>query len=508
MDKRIYDYELDGKIVLGFDTDLKAHTFAQAKLAQYITRPGLIVYPDGETETWLTGGVSERTDTHTMVIWGPSFPAESVADIIEDPAREEEALNVLRYWIRARMVYETLLDEELEAPYPGPSGAFIVSKNFNSRSDQSYPLGTIFFPPYRLIRRTVDAGGQREIILNNRWVHPDLEGSSEISFAAGTMLYRIFCGVDPFTNTTAELIRQDMREGVFVPPHLMKPGLDPELSAFISKAMARIPHPGELPQRPSPSAILEFISSNYSRPVSSWMRSLSHDEVSRINQERERFNKNRSFKVNTRRFMIKHTTAIVTLLVAIVSVVGFANGYIQRQLSKPNTLGMSPIEVVETYYRSFGDLDHELMEACLTHMRVGRSDIDMVINVFVLSRMRMSYEYIELAFMQAQEWIDSGRPSLTEVIVFGITDLDIRVLYMGEEEAHIDVSYLLWIPGTFIREAEGPPPMLHELDEYVPPPTAGAATNHDMLRLVYQNDMWRIAQIDRNSEMLPAYRDL
>ena len=97
--------------VLGFDTGLDAQAFAQAKMAQFITQSGCLVYPDGKTEPWKAVGVCERG---TMVVWGPSFPGESLDQVLTDssgagdpagsPGNKDEAMAAVRSWLKARIL--------------------------------------------------------------------------------------------------------------------------------------------------------------------------------------------------------------------------------------------------------------------------------------------------------------------------------------------------------------------------------------------------------------------
>ena len=480
MNRRIFNFELDGKTVLGFDTGLNAQAFAQARIARYITSPGTIVYPDGKTENWQPGGTVEYESTSTIVIWGSNFPGEELLELINDDNRKEEALNALRYWLKARMIAEEKNPAESDAPFPGPKGAFFVSKE----KQETYPMGTVFLPPIWLLKRTLEADGAEAKLEAERWTHPDLEGSKSISFSAGAMLYRILSGAPPFPRETEAELRQDIREAVFIPPNLASPGIDPEMSDLIARSMCRVAQDAEAGIRPSPDFINGFIGPPGSKPVSGWRRSLNEEEISKIRAEHEQYSKRSALKVKTRRFVIRNTAIIAGSAIIAIILILSVRSFVRGRADLPTTKGMTPIEVAEAYYGAFDDLNHVLMEACVIG-KAGKQDITMIMNFFVITKVRQAYEYGEGLMIRAQEWIDSGRPEIDRT-VFGITDFSVRVLSEDGKNANLEVNYILWAPGSDTGD-----------EEMTIQQVSGRVTK-DYLTLTFQKDAWRIAEIIRN----------
>jgi hypothetical protein len=223
MGANIFQLEIEGKPALGFDTGLDASAFAQAKMAQFITQPGCTVFPDNRFEEWKASGVIEHRGPDgrsSMVIWGPAFAGERLDLLIEDDVRRDESLRAVCFWIEARL---SLGDDDLSFR---PGGAL------------ASPGGAMLFPPERLTARCLQAEGD-EVWLgkNESYVHPDLQGKDAVSFTAAAMLYRIFSGVRPFSGETGELLRQNIREGVFLPVNLAAPGLDEQTAVLINAAL-------------------------------------------------------------------------------------------------------------------------------------------------------------------------------------------------------------------------------------------------------------------------------
>ena len=474
MNRQFIRFELNGESVLVFDTGLDAQAFAKAKMAQFIIYPGFIVYPDGTVETWQAGGVLEQ---QSMLFWGPFFPGRRLDEILGNNDRKDEALDALRFWLRAHEAMQSVSGER-ERPFTGPAGAYIVTEQQAAASSCAFPAGTVFFPPARLLKRYHE-GAEAE-----RWVHPDLEGAEAVSFSAAAMLYRIFSGAPPFSGDNVDGLRQDIREGVFTPPALAAPGLDPALAALISRALGRGKE-----GRPAPGVISDYIGP-VSRSASSWVKPLTEEERLRLRAEQEQYSSKSTRAVKRRRFVSRNTVILTGAAIALV-IVFFSILSVRRHIAEqPSTRGMSPIEVVDAYYAAFSSLDPIKMRACVIG-RAGRRDIDLVSNLFAVSRIRQAFE-IELGqsiFFPAQEWLDAGQP-VTERIVFGITDLGIRALSQDETSARFEAYYTLWMPGAFFAGEEGIPSL-----EEMPPP--GGLTLRDRLYLVLHRGSWRITEIYR-----------
>ena len=524
MKNRIYEYEFEGKTVLCFDTGLNSRITAQARLAQALCRPGTIVYPNGETESWQPESVADidRSRDGSMIIWGPEFPGEILIDIIADNDSQKEALDILRYWLKARIILENTVTEE--SSYPGPAGALVITHSNSAK----YPLGTIFFPPAIVIKRLLDMEGKEAIINAVSYIHPDIEEKAAsnreeknyegIAYTAAAMLYRIFCASHPFLENkitsysgeekrspVLDNLRQDIREAVFVPPDLAAPGLDTELADLINRAMApvvkiktkgkkKVPIPLRPDQiRPGPEYIRDFIGAPYTKDFSSWFNNLNDESITLYRQERDVFIKKSERKVRHRRFVRQYSTRIAVLCSLVIAIVLGIQSYQRHQATLPNTIGMSALEVVDTYYNALGGLDHMLMEACVLG-RVGRRDIDMVVTLYVTIRTRQAQEP-DFIYISARRWEELGfREDILNV--FGVTDLETRILRSEEESVFIEAEYLLWMPGYV--ELIYHPSDLDMLDPRIVmnPPTS---TRHrDVLELVWHRDTsWRINEISR-----------
>ncbi|GHV67810.1 hypothetical protein AGMMS49928_05690 [Spirochaetia bacterium] len=489
----IFNHEQEKKPVLGFDTGLDPHAFAQAKLASFITEQGTIVGPGGLVEHWLPGGVVERNGT--MVIFGPAFRGEPLDELLDnlvvDDAHRDDALEALRRWIAAR----SLLDEKIYPPWP--AGAFITLSGDGAYGLPPWPAGTVFFPPYRLVKRCLEAeGGDAWRYRAEQWTHPDLKGDEADTFTAAAMLYKIISGDFPFPQADSDLLLQDIREGNFVPLRLAAPGVDEETAVLVSASLAPVVKAQKDGGRPGSEKLAALLGSG--KKAASWIRPLETAEREALKKERERFDKAKTMTVNTRRFVIRNTALIGGIAIAVLIAGLITQSIVKGNLDRPTTRGMNPVEVIDTYYNAITALDHQLMEACVIK-KAGESDISMVTNFFVLSKVRQAYEMGSAGFITPAVWMEAGSPPTLDT-VFGVSDLAIQELGESPDggELRFRVSYRLFVPGSALSDE---PPTF--ADGPIEPSMPQSVSHVDEIRLALQKDpkrgdSWHIVELLRN----------
>jgi hypothetical protein len=521
--ERIIHFELEGKEALGFDTGLSAQAFAQAKLAQFITQEGVIVYTDGRVEAWKPSAVIERQapgSVGSMVIWGPGFKGERFDLLLKDGARgglmatrQDEALDALRLWIEVRSAAR-LSANPVRFPAENsaqPSAGNPVLPLYPAGALVDLAANRILFPPERLVMRSLQAEG------DDAWldgaeslVNPELSAEDAEAFTAGAILYYILSGTPPFPNRDRDLLHQDIREGVFLPARLAAPGLDEKIAALVDQAIASSKNSSSRnaseKKRPGLTAFGEILGPVHSRGVRSFFRALDEAEAAKIAEEKAQFQKKKNLSVNTRRFVIRNVSIITGICVAVLIAVLIARSIVVGQANLPTTAGMESAEVVQAYYAAIGDLDHTLMDACVIK-KAGKGDIEMVTNLFVMSRVRQAYEYTAGGTIPAQQWLDSGAQP-TESQVFGVSDLAVRKIRGDEsgDEIRYRSSFILWLPGQMGSPAGDEDAESIDDDFIDDDLNAGAGPVlpkgypfTDELTLIRHKGNWRIAEIVRES---------
>jgi hypothetical protein len=475
MARRIFLFETDGSAALGFDTGLDARAFAQARLAQLVAEPGLIVRPNGNTEEWKASGVIEQG---TMAIWGPAFLGDCLDMLISDSARRDQALAAVVSWIRARL----FLGDRPAALLPC---AAIVAG-----TDASHPAGAVFFLPQNLVLRCMRA---EDLCVGEWYVHPDRTGLEAAAFTASALLYRLFAGIAPFTATNLTVLRQDMREGNFTPLHLAAPGIDGRLAAIIDQALGPAKKAGGENGAVCLNRFLEILGpASKSAALDSFIRPLSETDRISLAKEKEQTVKRKDITLKTRRFVMRNTAIIAGSLATLAAVIAIGYSVAQSRAALPTTAGMEPIEVIGRYYNAIGELDHQMMEACVTR-NAGKDDINMVANFFVISRIRQAYEFnASPPVVSAQKWKETGALP-ADAQVFGVSDLQIEAIHAGEDSAEVRyrAAYTLWLPD---REPADTAPQEEAEAALLP----RSLQYTDELTLIRRRDSWRISQINRS----------
>jgi hypothetical protein len=470
--RHIHISDVEGNQAVCFDTGLEPRSFARTKMSQCLIEPGFVVYPDGTHKVWKAKGVCEINGY--MRVWGTPFAGKRLDQLLYESstsvsteAVRQAALQAIVFWIRAKL----FLGETISALNPG--AAFISFTDDNP----DFPKGSVFFSPKNLSQRCLFVEG----LEHDPYNCPDLNGMEAAAFCAGTMLYNVLMKFHPFSSSIN--LYQDMREGVFLPPVLASPGINSNLSNLIHNSLF-LPVAKKRPEQNGTEILDSFLkilmsgegktASEMIPAVSSLFRQVSLDEDKKCTRERVKYLKTQNVSVRVRRFVTRNrvfltgvSSVVLFLLLIIVTTT-------RSHVNRPTTAGLLPESVIIAYYDAFSSLNHMFMEACI--MGADRSDINVAVNFFAITRLRQAHERTShAAVIPARVWRDSGG-TLPAPDVFGVTDLGIEQL--GGSEQHglmvFRANYLLWYP--------------HE---------EHASRRSDELTLRRHRGNWRITEIHR-----------
>jgi hypothetical protein len=468
---------------LVFYTGLTADSFAKQKLSYLLTLRGCVLRgppdkkdgPDGVFihEEWQAEGVKEENGF--MTVHGRSVGGERL-DVLLEGGRNT-ALSAVLFW-RAGLLF--LLEKGgFEKIAVAPCAVFIDLEK-----------KTLFFPPSDLIRIAVDGEGENAWLRGcKRWIHPDRKNADAVNWAASACLYRVFAGVAPFTvpqpemaagkkdtHTIEDTLAGDVREGALVPLALAAPGLHKSIAGFIDAKISRNA------RRPANSAefpvINENAEENFSLP--------DETEIAALKARREALEQKNQKQIQRKRFLARNRNAIKAAIAGVIVVGFFVGSLAQARLERWTTKGLTPAQVVERYYGAFGDLDHEVMSACALK-NAGKTDIEMVTNLFVIAKMREAYEQ-RRTVLNAADWYEAG-PPLPDTTVFGVIRLAVDWPGGGADgTSQADTvtaraRYDLVVPQSFVDGSAASVPVRVPRD--------------DTLRLQRQKNRWRITEIGR-----------
>jgi hypothetical protein len=477
----MHSLELDNKTVLGFDSGLDSRSFAQAKLAQLITEPGFIVCGTN-AGLWKASGVEEIENNKkksTMVIWGPSFEGERLDLLLEKSGDQDKTLAVIVRWIQAFLLVKEKYPQY--APPLWPCAAIIGETS-------------IFFAPPNLIG-TCMAAAETEARFSGRYVHPGFNGMDAAAFTSAAMLYQALAGIPPFKAQNETLLHQDMREGNFMPIRFAVPRLDAHLSSLIQNAL--IPLEKRTGSDIKGIALLNGIlavvqSGGQSVCAASLAGPLSDDERLLLEKEKNQFVKRKTAVRKVKYFVMRNKTVLIAGSAAVLIALAAGMSVAKNRSTLP--AGLDPAELIERYYNAIGELDHQIMGACVLR-NAGKNDINMVINLFVISKMRQFYRssnspVIISASIWQQGRIESSDSRAFEV--FGVTDLNImQTAESNNNTMRYQVNYILWVPVELAAEVTPEAATLVEAGLPFP------YHRSDLLTIVKKKAGWRIAEIKR-----------
>jgi hypothetical protein len=322
-------------------------------------------------------------------------------------------------------------------------------------------------------------------------------------FTAAALLYFALSGGFPYPGRDRDVLREDIREGVFIPPRLAAPGLLDEPASLITAGLS--PRARLRGLRPALADIARLIGTAAASGAAEdgvaksdgrrgLFRGLGQAEKEALEAERERFLRKREKVVKTGRFLRRNRAAILAVAGAAVIAVLVAGSLIRARLDRPSTRGMDPAAVVESYYNAVNALDHEMLGACVTG-GAGKDDINMVTGLYVVSKVRQAYEAREV-FISPEEWRESGG-GVSEKAVFGIDGLVIRETDTdGAGRVVYRAEYLFFnlYPdsngGTVSPAAEG---------EVPPTVPAGVPRLDELVLEKNGKGLWRITEIRRTT---------
>jgi hypothetical protein len=410
----------DSRPVLAIPVGQGRNEIVLAKLRGLRTSPGFRVGADGVRERYLEGFYQEEG---RLYLYGPWEPGVTLEEVLE----KGEALPYLRRLAQALAALGDRRPDELatDAVRFLEDGAVELLSPQVMRQVRG-------IQPEEHRRRTFEA-------LN----HPDFRSPS---YCLAAMLYRLVTGEYPFAAASIEETRRRARELRLASLSLSRPELRAEVSAAVMDGLGR--------GRGTPPTLERWAALLQDWEAGGLYRQLPLEEA-RTLAARARREEELAARAYRRGVFWQRQWKTVLIVAAIAAAAGIFSSTVLRNLLAPrSTRGLSPREVVETFYRSVNTLDHERMQDCIAG-RAGRQLIDQVVHVYVVSRVNLGYEGRSL-IRSAEDWDRAGRPQVNPPeSVFGVTDLDIQPL--EGVEASFRVSYRLWIPdsdqGTVSREA-------------------------------------------------------
>jgi len=469
--------ELDGNKVLGIASGLTPRSFAQTRIASFLSSHGHVFRPDGTVDEWIpTGTMSVETSGKSeMYIYGPAFEGISLLSAVDE--QRESAWKLLHTTISVltKAYLEQKISAELmtEITSAGP-GAVITAAD-----------GSVLVLPSDLFVRCVGGHGETCEITNRLlWSHPDhrtINPSWAFSFMAGTLAYRIASGYPPFgraatqANTVpkAEDIASDMKNDLFEPLEVavwaIRPAAASCINALVSTKVAT-----------STDTLVSFgpYIDSIIDPAKESIPESEEFVAARLAVEKKILD-----TAQRKDFFRRHKTTLLIAGIAFILLTAFIASYIHDNGKKPNTLGLQPTEVVSRFYEGVNALDQDIPRSFM-YDRVKSGYDDLMTNLFVTSKVRQSYEKDSGVVSPAKLYAD--KDPLNRMI-YGITNLSIQENSLSKETGIYTVSFYFWLPES-IKEFD-------TVNVQNIPIQLSIYAYKDIMTIGYFKDRWKITAI-------------
>lgn len=278
----------------------------------------------------------------------------------------------------------------------------------------------------REINRSVPA--HHRTVVYEPYSDARLTGTSETVYQVAALAYHALTGVAPER-------QNEERSVVITPIHCRRPAVHSGIAAAID-GILKHDHENE--------ATLEEIDRRLRDNPSGWTDELSPEE-----ETRRRENANTAYareaKTRERNTFWRKNRVRIALVAAIVVVAGMVPfSIVRNHLKPPLTAELSPLEVVDGYYRAWTELDHLFMDDAVAS-GIARDTIREVTNIYVIDRVQTAHE-MHSRFIAPDAWLAEGKPE--EKMPYGVSELETTVLHRTEERVTIIAEYVFWRPET------------------------------------------------------------
>lgn len=385
-----------GERALGIDMGIGKEQFARSGLARLLVETGRRWGPDGAPSAWKPEGIAEIDGR--IFIHGPFFSGTPLLDLMSDDSEKawQEVVRIAR-------------NSAGEAePSPIVPASILVGDD-----------GSLLIVPERIAVRALEAS---EAFLDGafRWLNPALGGTEAAAFTLASLFYRLLSGSAPFDGSTKDEVAADIRDAAFLPLRFAAPGVDPDIARATDAALGSGGKEEKRPTLRDWAAIATRTESLSPRDGGrSALRTVSDSELKRIRDEGETYRIKRNARLARMRFFRANGKRAAFIGAAILGVALATWSVFSGKPPRFDTKGLSPQEVVSTFYAAYNDLDVDKMQDCAIS-GAAKNDINAATNLYVVFRVRSAYEK-DGGYISAAKWIAEGSPPTSKAI-FGLVD--------------------------------------------------------------------------------------
>ena len=448
----------DNTLYLGIKTGVSADAFTASQFVFQRNQRGWIVDGDRCVE-WKQVGYYE--DDRNIYIFGPYVEGITLAELLQ-----YERGAAFPYLSRLCRVLVTLQESHHEPPLIH-TRAIIFIKD-----------GRVLFLPSSSVRIINDYQSPADRMqFSEPFNHPELEGSSSLSFALATLCYLTLTHHLPWDAEDTETLHSLMHSGVVGGIHMYSPevrhSINQEIIGILSRRKYNMP-----PLQYWKRSFIRWLHEGIHRPLNREKRQETIYRARLIFEQRKK-----SYK---RRLLMRNNWGrMVGILVIVILIATVPLAILRYSINPREINGLPPNEVIRLFYSGFNELDSAIIQDSLAE-GYQFSELDEVQKLYVTSRLRMTFEF-QFPFVNPLDWqATGGAPLGKRQSLYGVDMLTIKPLEQSDRSARYMITYRKWGPTSIYQG-------------YTPngPNNSVAFRRKDLVALRKEKNSWVIYHVER-----------
>lgn len=266
----------------------------------------------------------------------------------------------------------------------------------------------------------------KKLVDESIYIHPDLKDERLILFSMGILLFQFSTGVYPINYSDVEDLRDKMRRKKFLRPRWKNIKISPELSNLIEDLLDV---DTDITLEEAGNQLNQIVEKGINREDLDYT---AEKEQNRLDEEKMLRNE------AIREQFIKHRGLFTGSALAAIVMIVFFGTIIGNALKPPSTAGFSKLQVIESYFTSFQNLDPELIDDVLKK-GVRKNDSTEISTLYVTTKMRTQTDPSQ-QMLTPKQWMEMDEEERESKDVYGIYNLKIEPI----NDNKFGVKYEKW----------------------------------------------------------------
>lgn len=312
--------------------------------------------------------------------------------------------------------------EEIKVPEVGAGGILV---------DFTDDTVSILFFPEDLFKFSVAGLEEKEYSSQHaHWLNASIYNLPSLCFERSVIAYKMITDTLPYPTTNQLERNADFLDNKFIPVQMFCKNIDSELAIQINKGLKLNANVVNIPGKRKKGKSSEDLTPEPDFPLELLKNFMEHKAENRLGKEEfaartQDFVKKQSSKVQLKRKVRRNQAAIFITVAALIAVVFIVKNTIKSSKESFTSKGLTSTQTIQAYYYGVNQKDSILLDDICSGGNT-RSYNDAVSNIYVISKMRQSYN-IDSGFLSPGRWIIqvAQEDDFKKISLYGITGLTI-----------------------------------------------------------------------------------